>query len=98
MVQAVDSQKLMEVVRQLQTTNSDLTQRVNALRRCADRLEDAWSSRAGGSAVTAMYRLLNNDEARSAVLKNYIAFVQQKALPGYVDAEEINQKLADQFK
>lgn len=98
MKQAVDSQRLLDVVTVLRTTDSELTKGMESLKRAVSRMENAWRSEAGDCAVQAMYQLFKNNDARSTVLQNYIAFLEQMAVPGLINAEETNTKLADQFK
>ena len=57
----------------------------------------SWNSRAGDAALDTFHKLIKGSEARSAVLQNHAATLQQVVVPGYDASEKQNTKLADLF-
>ena len=98
MKQAVDSQRLLDTAAVLRKTDGELTREMDSLKRTVERMANTWRSGAGDRAIQVMYQLFKNNDARSTVLQNYINFLEQMAVPGLVNAEDVNTKLADQFK
>lgn len=96
--QTIDTEKVTSTVQTLQTANRNINNSFSSMQRAASRIEQDWSSQAGSLAHTALYNLFQNSSARSAVLQNYINLLEQAVVPGYTNAEDVNRRLADQFK
>lgn len=60
-------------------------------------MDGSWNSRAGSAAMTILNRLIQGNEARSAVLQSHAATLDQVVAPGYIEAERVNTKLSDLF-
>ena len=61
----------------------------------ASAMSGFWNSRAGDAAQDLLDRLIQGNDARSAVLKSYEVMLNQVVNPGYVESEKVNTKLAD---
>ena len=96
--QVVDTQRIAAAAQSIREADKNIDTALETLERAGRRLEDSWRSRAGEAAQTAMYQLIQNNAARSAVLQNYVRTLEQQVTPGYEDTETVNTKLADQFK
>lgn len=96
--QAVDTDRILYTVSRLRAADSNMDNEFRNLQGEAKQLELNWKGAAGTAAQTAIYRLFQNNEARSAVLRNYINMLEQQVSPGYIGAETANKKLADSFK
>jgi len=82
----------------LRTANNAINQEFSTLQNRAKQLDNNWKSIAGDTARDTMHEIFKNNEARSAVLKEYINLLENKVNPGYIVTENNNTKLADQFK
>jgi len=96
--QSIDTDRVMIVASKLSTTNSTINGKFQSLQSATRRLEVDWKSNAGSLAHTTMYQLFGYSEARFNVLQNYKNMLEQQVNPSYIDAEDINTKLADKFK
>ncbi len=96
--QSIDTGKVTSTAQMLRTVNRNLDGAFSSMQRTAKGIERDWRSRAGTMAQTALYELFRNNSARSAVLQNYINLLEQAVVPGYNNAENVNTRLADQFK
>lgn len=97
-IQKYDTDKVLYGARRIHTGNDNINRAVDDLRSLIRKLGSEWVSRAGEKAQTSGYQLLQNNEARSAVLESYAAALEQGVSPSYESAEQHNTTLADQFK
>lgn len=79
------------------SANSNINQSFEDLRKKGQNMDNSWNSKAGKQAVTLMHQLFKGNDARSAVLENHIAYLQNVVNPGYISGEDQNTSLADQF-
>ena len=96
--QSIDTDRVTYAANKLRQTDKAINKEFQTLQKAAKRLESDWKSSAGSAAHTVMYELLKYNEARSAVLQNYISMLEEQLNPGYLKAENANTKLADKFK
>ena len=96
--QSIDTDRVASAANRLRSTNTAINNEFRTMQNAAKRLESDWNSRAGSAAHSTLYQLCGNNEVRSAVLENYINMLEQQVNPGYVNAENVNTRLADQFK
>lgn len=96
--QSIDTNRVMATAQKLRTVNRNIGDAFSTMQRTAKGVERDWNSRAGALAQTALYSLFQNNASRAAVLQNYINFLEQSVAHGYVNAEDVNKKLADQFR
>lgn len=96
-IQKVNTDGILAAANTLSASNAAMNDAFNVLRSAGYTMENSWNSRAGTAAASLMYQLFNGNEARSAVLQNYVNLLQQSVTPGYVNAETVNTKLSDQF-
>lgn len=94
----VDSESIAAAAADLNRINSEIQSEFERLEKRSKILSSDWNSPAGNNAVTKMYELFKNSEARFAVLQNYANFLEQQVNPNYNSAEDTNTSLADQFK
>ena len=98
MKQTIDTARVAASANKLRAVNSNINRQFQSFRGIARRIEGNWNSRAGSTAVTQLYQLLQGNQARSDILQNYINMLAQQVDPGYEGAEAANTSLADQFK
>lgn len=96
--QVVDTDMIRDAVSKLRTADRNMNNEFRTLQNKAKQLDTNWRSAAATAAQTAIYRLFQDNEVRSAVLQNYINMLEQQVNPGYTEAETANKKLADSFK
>ena len=96
--QLVDTDQIRASAQSLRRINEQINSAFEQMRKETCGLDQDWQSAAGEAAMTAMYTLFRNQEARDKVLRNYIQMLEQQIQPGYVQAETANLSLADQFK
>lgn len=96
--QAIDTDQVTSVATQLRSINGAINSEFSNTRRRLQPLEGSWNSAAGSAAHTTIYQLFQYNEARSQVLENYIALLEQQVRQGYVNAEEANTSLSAMFK
>lgn len=96
-LQKVNTDAINQMATAISTTNANLNSAFSDLYTDGKNMDAHWNSSAGNAATTLMYSLFKGNEARSAVLENYIVFLRQYVTQGYIAAEEQNTKLADQF-
>ena len=96
--QVVNTDRLSSSANKLRSVNNNINSAFGTLRSRGKQLDNSWKGAAGESARTTMYQLFQHNDARSAVLQNYINTIEQQINPGYVSAETTNTKLADKFK
>lgn len=97
-IQTVDTDKVAQTALKLRKADDNINNKFCNLQNETKKLEKIWKGAAGTAAQTTIYRLFQNNEARSAVLRNYINLLEQQVSPGYTKAETVNKKLADSFK
>lgn len=56
-----------------------------------------WRGMAGEAALTTMHQFPPNNDARTAVLQNYVDMLEKQINPCHDHAETVNQNLADRF-
>lgn len=96
-VQKVNTEGIGITVSTLTSTNSNINIAFENMKKTCSNIEGTWNSRAGDKAVNQMYQIFKGNEARSSVMQNYIALLQQIVTPGYIQGENENSKLADMF-
>ncbi|MBQ7015851.1 MAG: hypothetical protein IJN10_02680 [Firmicutes bacterium] len=96
-IQKVNTDGILSAASSLSLCNANMNDAFAVLRSAGHTMENSWNSRAGSAAASLMYQLFNGNEARSAVLQNYVNLLQQAVAPGYVESESVNTKLSDQF-
>lgn len=96
-LQKVVTEEIAAAAGTLTQINNQLNNEVDNLQRIGSNLLSSWESAAGSAAQTTLCQLLKGNEARSAVLDNYINMLQQVVNPSYTSAEETNTKLSDMF-
>ena len=94
----VNSERIMSSANKLRNVNNNIDSAFSSMKKKAKNLETDWKSGAADSAKTTMYRLFNDNDARSKILQNYINILEQQVNPGYINAENTNVSLADKFK
>ena len=96
-IQKVNTDGILAAASSLAACNASMNDSFAVLRSLGHTMENSWHSRAGTAAASLMYQLFNGNEARSAVLQNYVNLLQQAVAPGYINSETVNTKLSDQF-
>lgn len=96
--QIINTDGIKKSANQLRMVNTKINTAFDDFKNKAKQLNNNWNSRAGEKAKTTMYQLFNYNEARSAVLQNYINMLEQQVNPGYKEAENVNVQLSDLFK
>ena len=96
--QIVDTEIISSSANKLRTADSNINSAFTTMQAKARQLDSNWKSRAGDAAISTMHSIAKNNDARSAVLQNYVNMLLQQVDPGYVSAENANVSLADKFK
>lgn len=96
--QTINTDRVASSVNKLRSVNNRIKGKFKKMKNNAATLDSNWKGSAGEAARTAMYQIFSNEEARSAILQNYITILDQQVNPDYVRAETINTSLADKFK
>ena len=98
MKQSLNTEALDATISALRSANNTMDSAFTAVERQSGVLNNAWISGAGSAAVTTLYKLIKGNESRSAVLQNYINFLNQQVEQGYVSVEDCNTSLASYFR
>lgn len=96
--QSIITEKVAAVASQLNSANNNINQAFERMRNSANVLGSAWKSPAGSRAQTKMYEIFKGNTPRSNVLINYVRQLTEVTNPSYVETENANLKLSDQFK
>ena len=96
--QKIDTEKVASAANKLRSANSNINSEFRTLQGKSRQLDSDWKSKAGETARTTMYEIFKSNEERSTVLQNYINMLEQQINPGYIETEDANTTLADQFK
>ena len=96
--QAINTDSVTSAANRLRAANTTINGEFRTMQNAAKRLESDWKSAAASVAHTTMYQIFGNNEARSTVLQNYINMLEQQINPSYINTENTNTSLADQFK
>lgn len=79
--------------------NSQMRDQFSNVQTAINRLDSSWDGSAAEAAIKKFHELKSNfDDARYNVLDNYVKFMLQQVGEGYVQTENANTSLADQFK
>ena len=95
--QLVDTVVIAEAIETIQSTDNVIDQYCEDLRKEATKL-NSWKGKAAEAARTNFLELLKYNETRSDALGNYVKFLNEQVIPGYVQTETVNKSLADYFK
>ena len=98
MEQQLDTNAVTAAVTALTATETQINRQLNALRQGARNLQKDWNSQAGYAALSRFYDILSGNDARSQVLRNYIALLSGQVSPGYQSAVQANTRLSDLYK
>ena len=96
--QVVNPDGIAAAANNLRTVNNNINNAFETLESAGNKLESNWTGSAGTAAQTTKLQIFQNNTVRSAVLQNYVNLLEQQVSPGYVDTENTNTSLADQFK
>lgn len=96
-IQKVNTEAIAAAASAIASANANINSSFDELRNAGSDMAGSWNSRAGSAAETTLYQLFKGNEARSAVMQNYLNILQQVVNPGYESGETENTKLADQF-
>ena len=96
--QAINTQGVESAVNNIRRGNNSINNDFRALQRRMERLGNNWQSAAGTVAQTTMQQIVVGNESRSGVLDNFCTMLMQQVNPGYIQAEQVNTRLADKFK
>lgn len=96
-LQKVNTEAIASMATDIANANQKMNEAFSRVEIDGKNMDTRWNSKAGTQAATIMYNLFKGNEARSAVLENYVTFLQQFINPSYTAAEEQNTKLSDQF-
>ena len=96
--QTIDTNGVRNTIEKVHMANETINHAFETMTTTARNLERVWISAAGTAAQTTMCQIFKGGADRSNVLDNYCNVLNQLVCPGYVDSEEVNRKLADQFK
>lgn len=98
-IQSIDTERVAAAITHLKNVNQNINSAFTTMEQASNgTLEQNWKSPAGDLAMTSLLELLKINQARDAVLKNYIALLEQQITQGYVSTETTNKSLASQFK
>lgn len=97
-LQKVNTEAIAATAAQISAADSAMNQAFESVVSQKSSLEGAWNSPAGETAAVILNQLLQGSEARSAVMHNFAAVLQQVVSPGYDQGETHNAKLADLFR
>ncbi|MCL1794237.1 MAG: hypothetical protein FWG34_10230 [Oscillospiraceae bacterium] len=95
--QAVNTEGITFAADKLHDANSYINFIFGSLQTTVKSLGD-WRGVAGESARDAICQIFKGNDARDEVMKNYIEVLNQVVNPGYIETENKNRTLADQFK
>lgn len=96
--QGIDTQQVISAAASLRNANNNINRSFAILKSIAENIEYDWNGAAGEKARTTMYNLFKGNEARYAVIQNYINLLEQQVDPNYINVEKVNSSLADKFK
>lgn len=96
--QTIDTNGVRITIEKIRMADENINLAFEKMTTTARNLECVWISEAGTAAQTTMCQIFKGGAERSNVLMNYYNLLNQLVCPGYVDSEEVNRKLADQFK
>lgn len=94
----VNTESIASAVAMLKNVNENINGKFDTLKEKAKSLEKNWNSVAGSIACSRMHELFKYSETRNSVMQNYINMLEQQINPGYEGVENLNERLADQFK
>lgn len=97
-IQSINTESLDTAISQLRNAQANMNDAFEKVSNQATILRNSWKSTAGSKAETRLYEFLKANEARDAVLSNYIAVLTQVVEQGYLSVEEANTTLASYFK
>ena len=95
--QVVNTDGIASAAKKLYNVNSSINMIFGSMKNSAKRLDTDWLGSAGESARTLLYEIFKGNEPREAVLKEYIALLEQKVNPEYIADEIENTTIADMF-
>lgn len=96
-VQKVDTDAIAGAARSISLADDTINDAFSNLQRLGNSLRCNWRGKAGDAAGSLMNRLFAGNEARSAVLQNYVNLLNQVVVPGHTGAETENSSLSDLF-
>jgi len=96
--QVINTDRVASSASALCIADNNINGAFDTLQKQAKQLNDNWKGAAGTVAQTTMCGLFQYNETRSNVIQNYFNMLQQQVNPGYINAEDVNTKLADKFK
>ena len=96
--QVVDTEIIKSASNRLRIANKNLDGDFQMLMKSMRKLEYDWKGAAATAAHSRSHELLNLNEARSTVKRNYINLLEQQVSTNYVSAESTNTSLANKFK
>ena len=94
----VNTVEIASAINKLRASNNTINHEFSTLQNKAKQLDNNWKSMAGDAARDTMHGIFKNNEARSAVLQDYIKHLESTVNPGYIATEINNTELANQFK
>lgn len=96
--QSIKTERVTAAANQINTVNNNINRAFDNMQNTAKSLGTAWKSPAGSSAQTKMYEIFKVNASRSNVLLSYIRTLNEVINPNYMNTEDVNAKLSDQFK
>ena len=79
--------------------NNEMRAGFNDVQNAIKKLDSAWDGAAATSAMNKFNAIKNAYcDARYNVVNNYVTFLRQQIDAGYVQTEQVNTSLADQFE
>lgn len=93
----VDSDSIQTAIDMLKKSNADISGSFESMGKVAKTLE-CWEGKGGEAAKTKIYDILTRGDERRASLDSIISFLENQVNPNYINAENTNRKLADNFK
>lgn len=96
-IHKVNTEGIVAAASKISACDSTINQAFAKVVSQSNNMACSWNSPAGDAALDTFHKLIKGSEARSAVLQNHAATLQQVVVPGYDASEKQNTKLADLF-
>lgn len=95
----INTEAVVTAAGKIKDYNSQLRDEFSDVQNAINRLNNNWDGPASSNAI-GKFNELRNDffEARYNVMDNYVNYLLQQVGEGYVQTEDVNKSLADQFK
>ena len=95
----VNAEQVIATADRIKNLNMQMRDAFPDVENAMNKLDVTWDSAAATSAFSKFNAIKNAYcDARYSVVDNYVAFLYQQVGEGYIQTEDVNKTLAEQFK